>query len=101
MFEVRQRRYAKNTTEGIVFFCLNRYVWIYEDGLRVLFLGADSGFNAKGQHIAEVQFPKNLRWQRPHNDELIDNEQKEAIKSHIREALASLEPNSLVEFSDE
>src|SRR5262245_5502942 len=102
MFEVKKdAMYATNYSEGVSVMRISRYYWLYEAEPRLLILGANSGFDASNQHVSEVQFPKNLSWQRPYEGEAISEEKKAVIKSHLREALAVLSPNSLVEFYDE
>lgn len=96
MFEVVQKKIAVG--EGVTVMSLGRYRWIYEDTRRVLILSTESGFDAKGQHIEGILFPRNARWEKPYENDLIDEEEYELIKANLREAIAALEPNSLVGF---
>jgi hypothetical protein len=79
---------------------LGRYRWLYQEINRLLLLSVNSGFETNGQHVISVLLPKNVRWEKPYEDDLIDEEEYESIKANLREAIAALEPNSLVEFHE-
>ena len=98
MFEVVDKKIAIKGRVSVM--SLGRYRWIYESTPRVLILSTESGIDAQGRLFEGILFPKNVRWEKPYEDDLIDEEEYELIKSNIREAITALEPNSLVEFHE-
>lgn len=100
MFEVKETKFAINYKDFVSITRIGRYRWAYEAGPRVLLLRTDSGINEKEQPVEVILFPRNTRWERPYESELISGEEYEHIKSHLREGITALSPNSVIEFSD-
>lgn len=99
IFNVVEKKIAIG--EGVTVMSLGRYRWVYQEPARLLLLSGNSGFETNGQHVISILLPKNVRWEKPYEDDLIDEEEYESIKSHLREAITALEPNSLVEFYEQ
>ena len=100
MFKAVQKQWAHNIEKGLLFERLGRYRFLYSDEQeRLLILGTNEGCKGRdGEYIATVVFPRVTKWQPPDDGEVIGDEEREKIKTNIREAHAALVPNSKVEF---
>lgn len=85
---------------GISLQSTGQFQLTYKEGSRTMLLKREVGTGKSGEHMAFISFHKWLRWEKPHETEVIEIEHLERIKSNIREAMQVLVTNARVEFDE-
>lgn len=104
MFKVHQVAWVHSLEKGVSLEPLGRHAWLYSGCReRFLMLGTESGWTDEetGKYIIPIYFPKDARFLPPYDDQPISIEERQEIKTNVKEALSALNAEYQPKFTED